>query len=69
MIYHHKTKKNNYFLCKHEASGGGTAVVFKYIKGSSGQEGNMLCSASIANRSRSGIKEQQYIQHHAFPDG
>jgi len=44
-------------------------VVFKYIKGSGGHEGNMLCSASIANRSRSGIKEQQYIQHHAFPDG
>lgn len=51
-----KTPKK--FLCnsRKETSERGTTLVFKYIKGSSREEGNLLSSTSIAKRSRNGIK-------------
>jgi len=62
MVYNHIRSENHFFLPygKEETSEGGTTTAFKYIKGSSREEGNMLCSPSIANRSRSGVMVQQY---------
>lgn len=58
--------KNAFFPplhCKEETSEGGTTVFFKYVKGSSREEGNVLCSTSVTKRSKSGIGAEQCSIH------
>lgn len=53
---HVRPKKTFFFFnCRKETSERGT-LVFKYKMDNSREEGNLLSSTSIANRSRSGIK-------------